>query len=110
VLVNRTREWAAGVVTDMGYGHPLSPPVDLSDGDYDDLAGADLVMITVGENEQSGGATDRADRRPPPVAGQKRDLYRDVVPRIVQAAPDAVCCGDRSAGPADRYRERAGRP
>jgi L-lactate dehydrogenase len=91
VLVNRTRERAAGVVTDMGYGRPLSPPVDLIDGDYDDLAGADLVMITVGENERSGGATDRADPR-----GRLRlldvnaDLYRDVVPRIVEVARDAV--------------------
>lgn len=91
VLVNRTRERAAGVVTDMGYGRPLSPPVDLTDGGYDDLVGADMVMITVGENEQSGGATDRADPR-----GRLRlldvnaDLYREIVPRIVEAAPDAV--------------------
>jgi L-lactate dehydrogenase len=91
VLVNRTRERATGVVTDMAYGAPLSPPVDLTDGDYDDLAGADLVMITVGENEQSGGATDRNDPR-----GRLRlldvnaELYREIVPRIVEAAPDAV--------------------
>jgi hypothetical protein len=38
----RTR--AAGVVTDIGPGRPLSPPVDVVDGNYDDLAGADLVM------------------------------------------------------------------
>jgi L-lactate dehydrogenase len=37
VLVNRTRERALGAVTDMGYGRPLSPPVELTDGDYDDL-------------------------------------------------------------------------
>jgi L-lactate dehydrogenase len=75
----------------MGYGRPLSPPVELTDGDYDDLAGADLVMIIAGENEQSGGATDRADPR-----GRLRlldvnaDLYRNIIPRIVEAAPDAV--------------------
>jgi hypothetical protein len=38
------RTWAAGVVTDIGPGRPLSPPVDLVDGNYEDLAGADLVM------------------------------------------------------------------
>lgn len=91
VLVNRTRRRAAGVVTDMAYGRPLSPPVDLSAGDYEDLAGAEVVMITAGENEQSGGATDRDDPR-----GRLRlldvnaDLYRDIVPRIVRAAPEAV--------------------
>jgi hypothetical protein len=38
------RTGAAGVVTDIGPGRPLSPPVDLVDGNYEDLAGADLVM------------------------------------------------------------------
>jgi L-lactate dehydrogenase len=47
VLMNQTRERTAGAVTDMGYGRPLSPPVDLTAGDYEDLAGTDLVIITV---------------------------------------------------------------
>ena len=91
VLVNRTRARAAGTVTDMRYGRPLSPPVDVRDGDYEDLAGAALVMVTVGLNEQSGGATDPEDPR-----GRLRLLddnagvYREVVPRIVGAAPDAT--------------------
>ena len=46
VLMNQTRERTAGAVTDMGYGRPLSPPVDLTAGDYEDLAGTDLVIIT----------------------------------------------------------------
>jgi L-lactate dehydrogenase len=91
VLVNRTRARAAGTVTDMRYGRPLSPPVDVRDGDYEDLAGATLVMVTVGLNEQSGGATDPEDP-----LGRLRLLddnagvYREVVPRIVDAAPDAT--------------------
>jgi L-lactate dehydrogenase len=91
VLVNRTRERAAGVATDMRYGRPLSPPVDVRDGDYEDLAGAALVMVTVGVNEQGGGATDPDDPR-----GRLRllddnaEVYRDTIPRIVEAAPDAV--------------------
>src|SRR5256885_6540965 len=47
--------------TDMGYGAPLSSSTRVTDGDYSDLAGAALVMITVGVNEKSGGATDRSD-------------------------------------------------
>lgn len=91
VLVNRTRETAAGTATDLRYGRPLSPPVDITDGDYDDLAGADLVMVTVGLNEQEGGATNRDDPR-----GRLRlldvnaDVYREVIPQIVAAAPEAV--------------------
>jgi L-lactate dehydrogenase len=91
VLVNRTRERAAGAATDMRYGRPLSPAVDVRDGDYGDLAGATVVAITAGENEQSGGATDRDDPR-----GRLRlldanaEVYRQIVPAIVKVAPAAV--------------------
>src|ERR1700681_2286215 len=58
ILVDRTHARAKGLATDMRYGTPLSPIVEIADGDYDDLAGAALVMITAGVNEKSGGATD----------------------------------------------------
>jgi L-lactate dehydrogenase len=65
VLVNRDRKRAQGVVTDVQYGTVLSPPIEVRDGDYSDLAGSSLVMITAGVNEKGGGATDRSD----PVGG-----------------------------------------
>jgi L-lactate dehydrogenase len=91
VLVNRGRARAKGMATDMGYGAPLSSTTKVSDGDYSDLAGASLVMVTVGVNEKSGGATDRSDP-----AGRLRlldknaQVYREVIPRINAAAPDAL--------------------
>jgi len=91
VLVNRSRKTAEAVATDMRYGTPLGPKVDIVDGDYDDLKGAGIVLITVGVNEKTGGATDRND----PLGRLKlldknAEIYRDVVPRIVRAAPNAV--------------------
>jgi L-lactate dehydrogenase len=91
VLVDRTRKRATAVATYMRYGAPLSGAVDIRDGDYGDLAGAGLVMITVGVNEKTGGATDRSDR-----SGRLRllehnaGIYRDIVPKVVAAAPQAV--------------------
>ena len=61
VLLDRNRKRAEAVATDMRYGTPLSPVTEIRDGDYDDLAGAALVIITAGVNEKSGGATDRHD-------------------------------------------------
>ncbi len=61
VLVNRTRKTAEAVATDIRYGTPLAPKVEIADGDYDALAGAGVVLITSGVNETSGGATDRSD-------------------------------------------------
>ena len=61
VLVNRTRKTAKAVATDIRYGIPLGRKVAIADGDYDNLAGAGVVLITSGVNEKTGGATDRND-------------------------------------------------
>jgi L-lactate dehydrogenase len=91
VLVNRERKRAQGVVTDVQYGTVLSPPITVRDGDYTDLAGSSVVMITAGVNEKGGGATDRND----PV-GRLRLLeanaaiFQDIVPQIHNSAPEAL--------------------
>jgi L-lactate dehydrogenase len=75
----------------MRYGAPLSPLVDIRDGDFSDLAGAALVMVTAGVNEKTGGAVDRSD-----AAGRlklldiNRGIYESLIPRLVEAARDAV--------------------
>jgi L-lactate dehydrogenase len=91
VLVDRTRSRAKAVATDIRYGAPLSPLTNIDDGDYQDLAGASLIMITAGVNEKTGGATDRNDPSGRlKLLDTNARIYKDVVPRIVQAAPDAV--------------------
>ena len=91
VLVDRTAGRAAGVATDMRYGLPLSPTTDIAAGDWSDLAGAGVVLICAGVNEKSGGATDRSDDRGRlKLLDTNASVYRDVVPRIVAEAPEAV--------------------
>jgi L-lactate dehydrogenase len=91
VLVDKIAKRANAVATDMRYGAPLSPTVEITGGDWSDLAGAGVVLICAGVNEKAGGATDRSD-----ASGRLKLLetnaavYRDVVPRIVAVAPDAV--------------------
>jgi len=91
VLVNRGRARATGMATDMGYGAPLSSTTKVTDGDYSDLAGAALVMVTAGVNEKSGGATDRND----PLGrlrllDKNAEIYREIVTQINEAARDTV--------------------
>jgi L-lactate dehydrogenase len=63
----------------------------LRDGDYADLAGADVVMLTAGINEKSGGATDRNDREGRlKLLDTNVGIFKDIVPKIVTAAPTAV--------------------
>ena len=91
VLVDRTAERATGVATDMRYGTPLSPTVEITAGDWSDLAGAGVVLICSGVNEKGGGATDRDDARGRlKLLETNAEVYREVVPHIVAAAPDAV--------------------
>ena len=91
VVVNRERKRADGLVTDVQYGAVLSPYVELRAGDYSDLDGAALVMITAGANEKTGGATDRNDP-----AGRLRLLdtnaavYQSIVPQLHAVAPQAL--------------------
>src|SRR5229473_926793 len=91
VVLNRTRNRAKAVATDMQYGAALSSVVDIHDGDYSDLAGAALVMITSGANEKAGGATDRKDP-----SGRLKLLdtnvavYNDILPQLFRVVPEAV--------------------
>ena len=105
VLVDRVRERATGVATDMRYGAPLAAPVDIAAGDWDDLAGAGVVLVTAGVNEKEGGATDRSDPRGRLVLLEPNaDVYRDVVPRIVAVTdpPDPLADLARSLAGHDR--------
>ena len=91
VLVDSDQARAAGVALDLRYAAPLTAAVDVKAGGYEHLAGAALVIITAGVNERAGGAIDRSDpqgRLRLAVANAR--IYDDVVPRVVEAAPEAV--------------------
>ena len=91
VLVDRTEKKARGMVTDVTYGAVLSPSVSMRAGDYADLAGCALVMLTIGVNEKAGGATDRSDPEGRlKLLAKNKAIFQGVVPRIAKAAPDCI--------------------
>jgi L-lactate dehydrogenase len=91
VVVDRDRQRAEAVVTDLQYGVALSSVVQIREGDYSDLTGASLVMIAAGMNEKTGGATNRKDP-----AGRLKllesnvGIYRQILPEIFGTVPKAV--------------------
>lgn len=91
VIVNRNRKKAKAIATDMQYGTAMFPRVQIHDGDYADLAGAQLVMIAAGVNEKTGGATDRNDP-----SGRLRlleaniGIFSEILPQLSKVAPDAL--------------------
>ena len=97
VIVDRTRARARAVVADLRYGAPFCPVVTLRDGDYAELAGADLVMLTTGVNEKTGGATDRNDPQGRlKLLDKNAAIYQDIVPRVAR---------DKSNSPMPRFHE-----
>jgi L-lactate dehydrogenase len=91
IVVDKNRERATGVVNDVRYGASLSPRVDIVEGDYADLAGAALVMITAGVNERTGGATDRGDSQGRlKLLGANVGVYSQILPELFRAAPGTV--------------------
>jgi len=113
IVLDKNQALAKGIVADLQYGATLSPSVQLRAGDYADLEGATLVIITAGVNEKTGGATNRADP-----AGRLRlletnaGIYREIVPRVVAVAPEALLlvATDPPDPLADLTRQLAGHP
>lgn len=91
VLLDRKRKLARGVAADLAHAAVLFPPTRIYAGGYGDLAGASVVVITAGLNEQAGGATDRKDKlgRLRLLAPNAR-IYRRIVPEIRKVARDAI--------------------
>src|SRR5690242_2218009 len=91
MLVDRSIKVAEAVATDLRYGTPLGPHVDIAHGDYQALEGSGVILITSGINEKTGGATNRNDPEGRLRLMEKNAaIYREIVPTIVRAAPQAV--------------------
>jgi L-lactate dehydrogenase len=111
VIVDRVGTKAAGLAADTGYAAALVSGATVLAGDYHELAGAQLVIITAGVNEKAGGATDRSDPRGRLVlVPQNAAAYAEIVPAVVAAAPDAtlLVVTDPPDPLADLARELAG--
>jgi L-lactate dehydrogenase len=63
----------------------------VSSRNISELAGCSVVLITAGVNEKTGGATDRSDKEGRlKLLSANAKIYREIVPAIVKAAPEAV--------------------
>jgi L-lactate dehydrogenase len=91
ILVNRHDEVSRAVALDLGYGTLISAPCRVSAGTHLDLAGAGIVVVAAGVNEKGGGATDRNDPQGRlRLLRQNAAIVRDIVPQLIEAAPEAV--------------------
>jgi len=83
VLVDLNRQRAEAEANDLLHAIPFAHPLNISAGDYADLAGARVVVITAGVNQKPGETRLQLLER-------NAAVFRQVVPQVLQHAPDAI--------------------
>lgn len=83
VLVDLNRERAEAEADDIRHAVPFSSPFLVHAGDYADLAGCRVVVITAGANQKPGET--RLE-----LLGRNAAIFRKIVPAVIDAAPLAI--------------------
>ncbi|GIV72279.1 MULTISPECIES: L-lactate dehydrogenase [Caldilinea] len=82
VLVDLNKKRAQAEANDIFHAVPFAHPMYIHAGDYEDLAGCRVVVITAGVNQRPGETRLQLLER-------NAAVFRDVVPRILEHAPQA---------------------
>jgi len=83
VIVDLDKNRLEGEVMDLSHGAPYIPRVEVAAGDYPDIAGSDLVVITAGKKQKPGQT--RLE-----LAKDNVELFRKMIPEIIKYAPEAI--------------------
>lgn len=83
VLVDRDAARAEGEAMDLAHGMAFLRPMRIVPGDFAALAGCDVVVVCAGSSQRPGET--RLD-----LLAKNLAVFRDAIPRIVQAAPNAI--------------------
>ncbi len=83
VLVDINEAKAKGEAMDIRHGISLAHNIDIKDGTYDDIAGSDIVVVTLGMARKPGQT--RID-----LTQNNVNIIKQVMPKVAEIAPDAV--------------------
>ncbi|MCR9122652.1 MAG: L-lactate dehydrogenase [Phyllobacteriaceae bacterium] len=83
VLVDRDADLASAHAQDISHALPFADPMVVRAGDYADLDGAGIVVISAGVNQQPG-ETRLA------LLGRNAAVFREVVEALMKVVPDAI--------------------
>lgn len=83
VLVDLNKERAEAEANDIFHAVPFAHPHNVFAGDYSDLQGARVVVITAGVGQKPGETRLQ-------LLGRNAAVFRQIVPNILEHAPDAV--------------------
>ncbi|QPC81403.1 L-lactate dehydrogenase [Phototrophicus methaneseepsis] len=83
VLVDLNKERAQAEADDLYHAVPFASPLEITAGDYEDLAGCRVVIIAAGVGQRPGETRLQ-------LLGRNATVFKQVVPAILNAAPDAI--------------------
>jgi len=83
VLVDKNADRAAAEADDIRHAVPFANPLQISSGDYDDLAGCRAVVLCAGVGQRPGESRLHLLQR-------NAAVFHEIVPRILRQAPEAV--------------------
>jgi len=83
ILVDRDEKRAQAEAEDIRHAAPFAHPVEARSGDYADLSGCKIVILTAGVGQRPGET--RLE-----LLGRNAAVFKEVVGRVVSAAPEAV--------------------
>lgn len=83
VLVDVNKDRSQAEADDILHAVPFSNPMTVRSGEYKDLEGSQVVIITAGANQKPGESRLQ-------LLGRNAAILRQVIPSVLDAAPDAV--------------------
>lgn len=83
VMIDRNRARAEAEAADILHAVPFAHALKVRAGDYVDLDGASVVVISAGVNQQPGESRLQ-------LLGRNAEVFRAVVPQILENAPEAI--------------------
>jgi L-lactate dehydrogenase len=83
VLVDQNRARAESEADDIQHAVPFANPLQVTAGDYADLAGCKVVIVSAGVGQKPGETRIQ-------LLGRNAEVFKQVIPNILQHAPDAI--------------------
>ncbi|MDE5861403.1 MAG: L-lactate dehydrogenase [Ruminococcus sp.] len=83
VLVDINEAKAKGEAMDIRHGISFAHNIDITDGTYDDIAGSDIVVVTLGMGRKPGQS--RLD-----LMQNNVNIIKQVMPNVAKIAPEAI--------------------
>src|SRR5512145_166514 len=83
VLVDQNRARAEAEADDIFHAVPFANPLEVTAGEYADLAGCRVVIVSAGVGQKPGETRLQ-------LLGRNAQVFKQVIPNILQHAPDAI--------------------